>query len=468
MLRRTLYPCLVLLLAASMAATGEHRGASETPGQAFFDWTRMQFSPEIHAGRRAAMAAALSDPKGVFLTASRDGFSSGETFRQLDDFLYFTGLELPNSLLAIDGATGEAVLFVPAQDARFTNPSRRSDFPGRALGEDPTLATVSGIGDIRPVGNLAETLDGWIASGRKIWVNAGRTLDPEGWSTDLLTEPSAEQGFAMRLHMSYPSARIENAFPAVAALRMIKGPEEIEVLRRAAEITSEGIRAAARAVRPGIDERTLEAEFEAELKRRGAQRLAFDSIVKSGPNSLWPWRILAAHYDRRNRTMIDGDLVIFDVGCELDHYSSDVGRTFPVSGRFDDGQRRLIEMVREVSDAVIAAARPGLTLADLQRVAESKIPPNERAYMQTGLFFGHHIGLAVGDPSLADAPLAPGMLFTVEPWYYNHDRQVAVFIEDEILITSDGAENLTAALPRSAGGLEALVGSRLDESVGSQ
>ena len=224
------------------------------------------------------------------------------------------------------------------------------------------------------------------------------------------------------------------------------------MLRRAAEITSAGI------LRAGVDERGLEAEFEAELKRRGAQRLAFDSIIKSGPNSLWPWRILAAHYDRRNRSMKDGELVIFDVGCELDHYSSDIGRTFPVSGRFDAEQKRLIEMVRKISDTVIEAAGPGLTLAELQQVAESAIPDEERKYMQTGLFFGHHIGLAVGDPSLAEAKLEPGMVFTVEPWYYNHDREVAVFIEDEVLIIPQGAENLTASLPRTARDLERLVG----------
>ena len=114
-------------------------------------------------------------------------------------------------------------------------------------------------------------------------------------------------------------------------------------------------------------------------------------------------------------------------------------------------------MVRQVSDAVIAAARPGSTLTALQRVAEQAIPPAERRHMQTGLFFGHHIGLAVGDPSLGDAVLTPGMVFTVEPWYYNHTDEIAVFLEDEILITSDGAENLTADLPRTAEGLEGLM-----------
>ena len=114
-------------------------------------------------------------------------------------------------------------------------------------------------------------------------------------------------------------------------------------------------RGAAR-VRAGTDERTLTGAFTADCMAPGAQRVPFAPIIKSGPNSLWPWRILGAHYDRRNRTLHDGELVIFDVGCERDHYVSDVGRTFPVGTRFTTRQRELVEMVRSVSDAVIAAA----------------------------------------------------------------------------------------------------------------
>ena len=156
--------------------------------------------------------------------------------------------------------------------------------------------------------------------------------------------------------------------------------------------------------------------------------------------------------------MRDGDLVIFDVGCELDRYASDVGRTFPVSGRFSEPQLRRLRLSTAVADAVIAAARPGITLAGLQRVALDRIPPDERPHMQAGLFFGHHVGLDVGDPSLAAVPLEPGMVFTVEPWYYDHEAGIAVFVEDVILITEDGAENLTADLARAPAELERMVG----------
>ena len=207
----------------------------------------------------------------------------------------------------------------------------------------------------------------------------------------------------------------------------------------------------------GVDERTLEGHFQLACKKGWSKRVPFHPIVKSGPNSLRPWRVLTAHYDRRNRRLENGDLVIFDVGCEFDHFVSDVGRTFPVSGRFTPEQRRALELSTSVSDAIIAAVKPGITLLDLQEVAESHIPNDQKKYMQTGLYFGHHIGLSTGTPVLTDEPLQPGMIFTVEPWYYNHDDQISVFIEDVILVTETGAEVLSDDLPRSAEELEKLV-----------
>ncbi len=431
--------------------------AQERAEQSFFEWTSLAFPPEVHAERRSRLAGLLeASGGGVFLTPSADGFSSGETFRQLDDFLYFTGLELPNSVLAVD-AEGEATLFVPERDARFEDPSRPNDFPGRTLAGDAELARRSCIERIRPYAALGAAVDRWLTEGSSLRVNPGRRGTVEPRATDFVQSWSPEQALLLHLHTEYPAAKIATAFPEVARLRMIKGPEEIETIRRACAITCEGIRAAAAHVKDGVDERFLESELEAEWKRRGAQRRAFDSIVKSGPNSLWPWRILAAHYDRRNRAMRDGELVLFDVGCELNHYASDVGRTFPVSGKFTEPQARRLRMVTAVTDAVIAAAKPGVTLGDLQKVAENAIPKNEKPYMQTGFFFGHHIGLYVGDPSLPDVPLEPGMVFTVEPWYYNHDEEIAVFLEENVVITEEGAENLTGWFPRTPEDLERLV-----------
>ncbi len=198
--------------------------------------------------------------------------------------------------------------------------------------------------------------------------------------------------------------------------------------------------------------------MEGEFKKLGSQRLAFGSIIKSGPNSLWPWRILATHYDRRNRNMNDGELVIFDVGCEFNQYVSDVGRTFPVSGSFTPRQKEILTMETNIADQIIALIKPGISFNDIKKLTDRIIPKEAKKYMQVGLFFGHHLGLSTGDSSISNATLQPGMVFTVEPWYYNHDEGISVFTEDVILVTPKGSEVLSKALPRTPEELELMMG----------
>lgn len=428
---------------------------AQTPEQKFFDWTSLQFAKEEYALRRSDLMDKLQQSGGgVFLTSARDGFSYGETFRQLDLFNYLTGLELPNAVLALDSESKMVTLFTPDRDLRFESESRKNDFPGRPLGEDPTLPIASGIQDIRSVEQLPAQLSLWVDGSRALRMAIRAGLEVK---TDYLETWSQDEMMLYHIRSQFPNVQMKNAFLDVAALRMVKSATEINVMREASRITAQGIAMTSRVIEEGIDERGLEAKLEAEFKRAGSQRLAFGSIIKSGPNSLWPWRILAAHYDRRNRKMKNGELVIFDVGCELNYYSSDVGRTFPVSGKFSKQQRQVMEMQLKVSNAIIEAVKPGVKLSDLMKIARDNTPDDQEPFMQAGFFFGHHIGLSVGDPILGDVPLTPGMVFTVEPFYYNHETGISVFIEDVVLVTEDGVENLTEGLPRKPEELEKLM-----------
>ena len=152
-----------------------------------------------------------------------------------------------------------------------------------------------------------------------------------------------------------------------------------------------------------------------------------------------------------------GDLVIFDVGCEYENYVSDVGRTFPVSGKFSARQKEILEMETGIADQIIDFIKPGITFSDIRELTDRIIPEDAKQYMQVGLFFGHHLGLSTGDPNLSEATLKPGMIFTVEPWYYNHDEGISVFTEDVILVTEIGNEVLSKDLPRTPEGLEKLM-----------
>lgn len=424
--------------------------------QSYFDWTTLPFNAAEFAARRARLAARLAGD--LFLTPARYHRSDGFTFRQLDDFLYFTGLELPDSVFALDGATGDALLFVPPRDPRFDSADRPNDFPGRSLLTDTALTTATGLDAIRPIAQLDAYLADQARAGRTVRLNPGYAGALRPVRTDYIQRWRPADAFLFHLRRQHPALPVASAYAAVAALRMVKSAAELTVIRRACRITIDAIVATAAHIRPGVDERTLEGILEAAFKRAGAQRLPFASIIKSGPNALWPWRILAAHYDRRNRALQAGEVVVFDVGCEVDSYISDMGRTFPVSGAFSAAQTAVLDMQRAVLDALIDAMRPGVTLAEVQAAGAAVIPRNARPHMQTGFFFGHHIGLAAGDPSVPDVPLAPGMVITVEPWYYNHATGLGTFLEDVIIVTERGAENVSVGLPRTAVGLAALVG----------
>jgi len=427
------------------------------PEEPYFDWIEPQFEPAEYEARRSRAVQMLSEGGGdLWLVPSGSGVTHGSTFRQDNGFNYFIGLELPRSLLVL-AADGQSTLFVPETDYRFENADRRNDFPGRQLAGDPLIARHAGL-PIRDAEELGAYLDSLAAADGDVWVDAGRTgpADPGAPAFSGGIEPP--EAFLMALAAHAPGLRIVNAFPSVARLRMVKSAAEIAAMQRTVDATTAAIRHAATRVREGMDERTLEGEFELACKEAGSQRVAFSSIIKSGPNSLWPWRVLAAHYDRRNRSVESGDLVIFDVGCELDYYSSDVGRTFPVGGRFSDRQREALALSTAVADAIISQVRPGVTFGELLEIGTAEIPEDERRNMQTGSFFGHHVGLAVGDPALLDAQLEPGMIFTVEPWYYNHVEGIAVFVEDQVLVTEDGAIVLSGELPRDPEALERMVG----------
>ena len=456
---------LPVLLALALVCVGVEAQSTVTlplhrgPEQRLADWTTLSFPEGEYQARREAVMRRLSTTGGgVLLVPSAEGTSGGETFRQTNDFLYFTGLEAPASVLAIDADAHRTLLFAPRRDPRFESAGRPNDFPGRPLADAPALAQQLGIDSVAPVDGFAAWLGAQVVQGRLLRVNREHAATAEVRTQPLFARWSPGESLERAVRTMQPDARIENAFADVARLRMVKSPREQGVLRRAVATAAAAMRESLTAARDGADELAVQGVFESACRRRGAHRFGFTPIIKSGPNALWPWRVLGSQSDRRHRVMRAGEIVIFDVGCEVDFYTSDIGRTFPVSARFTPSQRALVELVRMVSDSILAQIRPGVTLGELQRVAMRVIPIEARPYMQTGSFFGHHIGLDSGDPSLFDEPLAAGMVFTVEPWYYNHDSGLAAFIEDNVLVTAVGIEVLSRELPRTAAGLESLRG----------
>jgi Xaa-Pro aminopeptidase len=243
-------------------------------------------------------------------------------------------------------------------------------------------------------------------------------------------------------------------------LRQVKSPREVALIRRAIAATVAAIRNAARIARPGIHEYELRAAIEGTFLAEGTGGWSFPPIVATGPNTC------VLHYGKYGRRIAEGDLVLLDIGAEEGFYAADVTRTFPAGGRFTPRQRAVYEIVLRAQEAGIRAARPGATSAAVHEAAFAEIAAGLRAL---GLaedaagtrklfphFSSHGLGLAVHDPMPVET-LKPGMVITVEPGIYIRDEGLGVRIEDDILITEDGAEVLSAAAPRSPAEVEAMV-----------
>ena len=280
-------------------------------------------------------------------------------------------------------------------------------------------------------------------------------------------------------------------------MRVIKDEYEIDALRRAAEISAQGLLEAMRRIEPGMNDLEVAGLMEWAWKRDGSPRAAFPPIVASGPDAVSLFTIRSENYNSVDRVMQDGDLVFIDYGAaEWAMYGSDVCRTFPVSGRFTDVQRRLYEIVLEAQQAAISEIRPGVTILEVIRAAARVyqahgLEPNEdidrmgvdrvwglmpspKHYLtrNAGLTqytavaglgvrdIGHHVGLEATDGRDYSTPLEPGMVFTVEPKLYAPELGIAIMIEDVILVTDDGHENLSASAPRTVEDIERIMGGR--------
>ena len=230
----------------------------------------------------------------------------------------------------------------------------------------------------------------------------------------------------------------------------MKDADELARLRKAIAITEGAQRDAMRRIEPGMYEYQAEALIEYDFRRNGAERLGFPTIVGSGPNST------LLHYDKNRRRMEAGDLVVMDIGAEYGYYTADITRTVPVSGKFTPRQRAIYDLVLGAQQAAIKAVRPGVTVQQLDRIAREHMRANSGTLCGTvtcdrhfvhGL--SHWLGMDVHDVGQMDTPLAPGMVLTIEPGVYISDERLGVRIEDDVLVTANGHEVLSARERRS-------------------
>ena len=406
--------------------------------------------PDVYARRRLQLAESVGRGVVALVGLRADEGRSGFTgFRQESNFYYLTGHDEPGATLLIAPQRRRSayreVLFLPKgspYEDRWSSPALRPEDAGD-LGVQEVLPHSAWkrelLSLVRDRGRLfaLRPRDAWLADGPSLAETA---------AFDRLEE--AAEGTEIRAVNSY-----------LAALRSVKSDGEIALLQRSADATVAAFRAAWSAVRDGVTERRVLAEFIGAAFREGCERLAFPPMVGSGRHAT------ILHYERNGGTLENGQLLLMDAGGEYSRYAADIARTVPVGGKFSDRQRRLYEAVLGARDAVLAAARPGVSLNgtapdSLQEVAERYLRRHAPRGVETRLphALGHHVGLDVHDPAPRRAALRPGMVVAIEPGLYLRDEGIGIRVEDMVAITSDGGRALTGSLPADADSLEALLG----------
>jgi Xaa-Pro aminopeptidase len=427
-------------------------------------------SQKEHAQRRERLQAKLGEGIAI-LAGARSRRRSNDTdyvFRQDSDLQYLTGFDQPEAVAV--PPSDQFLFFVQPRDPLMET------WNGRRPGTQGAVEQF-GADEAFPIEQLREKLPGLIENRARLFHTFG--LDRE--IDEIVLAAQADVRARVRRGVSTP-AEIVSPHDIIHEMRMRKSEAELGIMRAAAEISREAHYAAARLCQAGRAEYELEAELEWIFRKRGGSGPAYPSIVGSGDNAT------ILHYIENADTLRDAELVLIDAGVELHSYASDVTRTYPVGGRFEGAARDVYQAVLEAQEAAFAAITPGATLESIHKAALAKLVDGmidlgalsgsrdelmeteayKSFYMHTT---GHFLGLDVHDVGKYHVdgrprPLEPGMCFTVEPGLYfstaveetpENLRGIGVRIEDDVVMTEDGFENLTASIPKTAEDVESWI-----------
>jgi Xaa-Pro aminopeptidase len=389
---------------------------------------------DVYQSRRARLISALG---GCLAVISSQGEVSGisEDYRQDADFYWLTGVNEPNAHLVFQPKSPyrKVTLILKPRDPeaeRWTGPRDPIS---------PDLLKKYGVDKV----SRGEPDAALLNAGEHhdcVAVIAPATMQREDRKdADLAARVASRYGLKLIFKRGL-----------LAQLRSAHTPEELERMERAIAITAEGHNAVARATVAGVSERDVQTQLEYAFFAAGGTGLSYPSIVGSGENGA------VLHWDKNSRILRNGDLVVVDAAAEYGRYAADVTRTYPVSGRFTAEQAKVYRAVYQAQEDVLAAIKPGVSMAELQHVAEESM--RRSAYLADFIHsFGHFVGLDVHDAGDYEGPIPRGAVFTVEPGVYLPASGFGVRIEDEVLMTDKGYKLLTGDFPRKLEDVEAWV-----------
>ncbi len=370
------------------------------------------------------------------------------------NFFYLTGLRRDKMALVLDKAAAEpkTTLFIEEADPAMER------WYGRKVTVDEAKE-LSGIDNVRFIDELDGALD-MIMTREDVYTAYFDTYRHQ--KEDL---PDYNVVKANEFKTAYPGVSIRNLFPFVAEQRMQKDEDEIALTKEAIKLTDTALKNVLANLKPGMFEYEAQADFEYSIRRNGAEWTAFPTIAGSGMNGTM------LHYDTNQDMMEDGSLLLMDLGARVRGYNSDITRTYPVNGKYTERQRQVYDIVLEANRTVLKEAKPGMTTVDLNNICKKVLAAGcirlgliekeeeiSRYYMHG---VSHHLGIDVHDVTVDfNKKLRPGAIISDEPGLYIDEWEIGIRIEDDLLITEDGAVCLSEEIMRDADEIEAYMASQ--------
>jgi Xaa-Pro aminopeptidase len=432
------------------------------------------FAPEEFAARRAKVMARIGD--GVAVLQGATERPGEQPLRQNNQFFYLTGVVEPRAILVIDGKAKRSTLYL------YGGAERRERMFGSAMVPGDAAVAATGIEAALPRDEFAKAVEAFAREGRTFYTPFRPEVLGSASASDAAASakatkddpwdgrPSREEVFIQKLRALASQVNLQNLDPILDAMRAFKSPREIAVIREATRITGLAIMEAMREARPGLYEYELQAPAEFVFKKYGSQGAAYFALIATGRNTLY------SHYHKNTAKLQDGDLVQFDYAPDYKYYVSDVTRVFPANGKFTPRQREYytiyLRLYQSLMTSIKAHARPGdiikeavvkmdAVMADFKfadpKVKEAATRFVERYRASKANSLGHTIGMEVHDVRLPSDTLEPGQIFTIEPAMTIPDEHIGIRLEDVILITETGYENLSAFVPFEIAEIEKLM-----------
>lgn len=392
---------------------------------------------------------------GVAKTSSEDEFLPFVVNR---NFYYLTNIEQEDSILVLVKSFAEKRAYLFVQEYS----ELKEKWTGKRLTNDQANQ-ISSIQNVYSLNNFDNILNLILDKNVAQYGNINNIY------LDFTKEQKIGEGkyiedFKQELLDKYGEHNVEDIYPLIRDLRMIKSSYEVENIVKAINVTNSAIMNSVRSMHVGMKEYELSDSFEYYGKTNGRHGLAFPSIVANGKNAT------CLHYPTQTDTLKDGDLVQFDVGLRNEMYCADISRVYPVNGRFNELQKAIYTAVLNCNKAVIRYAKPGLTIKDLQdytieflkaECIRLKLMPKDddiRKYYYHNI--SHHLGLDTHDISLREKPLEPGNVITVEPGLYFANYGIGIRIEDDVLIREGSNEVLSSGVRKEIEDIEQICRSR--------